>query len=96
MTSVGVPRNSQEPILAQIHWASAGTDRSLQAWLEAPTEFAVEEELIAAPLEANEALVGALRVYEDLERVAIGREAEEISKRHVRINRFGERIILLL
>ena len=42
-----------------------------------PTELTVEEELLAALLEANEVLVSALRVYEDLERVAIEREAEE-------------------
>ena len=52
-----------------------------------PTELTVEEELLAALLEANEVLVSALRVYEDLERVAIEREAEEISKRDVRIDR---------
>ncbi|KZV63547.1 hypothetical protein PENSPDRAFT_207928 [Peniophora sp. CONT] len=102
-------RNSQELILAQIPWASAGADRSRQIRLAAeeaatvkhvpapgslqvtnatpPTELTVEEQLLAALLEANEVLVSVLRVYEDLERVGIEREAEEISKRDVKIDR---------
>ena len=51
---------------------------------EAPRE---EEELLAALLESNEALLEALRVYDDLERLAVEREAEEISRRDVRMDR---------
>jgi hypothetical protein len=47
----------------------------------------VEEELLAALLESNEALLEALRVYDDLERLAVEREAEEISRRDVRMDR---------
>lgn len=42
---------------------------------------------MAALLESNEALLEALRVYDDLERVAVEREAEEISRRDVRMDR---------
>lgn len=54
---------------------------------EAPTESTVEEELLAALLVANGALLEALRSYEDLERVAVERQAEEISRRDVRMDR---------
>jgi hypothetical protein len=54
---------------------------------ETPHELTVEEELLAALLESNEALLEALRVYDDLERVAVEREAEEISRRDVRMDR---------
>jgi hypothetical protein len=42
---------------------------------------------LAALLEANEALLEALRVYDDLDRLAAEREAEEISRRDVRMDR---------
>jgi len=42
---------------------------------------------LAALLDSNEALLEALRVYDDLERLAVEREAEEISRRDVRMDR---------
>jgi hypothetical protein len=54
---------------------------------EAPQELTVEENLLAALLESNEALLEALRVYDDLERLAEERAAEEISRRDVRMDR---------
>lgn len=96
-------RSSQELIYAQIPWASAGAERSRQGNAlrtangsypnlhsredESPTESTVEEELLAALLVANEALLEALRLYDDLERVAVEREAEELSRRDVRMDR---------
>ena len=96
-------RSSQELIYAQIPWASAGAERSRQGNVpraangsypnlhsredESPTELTVEEELLAALLVANEALLEALRLYDDLERVAIERETEELSRRDVRMDR---------
>ena len=47
----------------------------------------MEEELLAALLESNEKLLQALSLYDDLERVAVEREAEEISRRDVRMDR---------
>lgn len=46
-----------------------------------------EEKLLAAILAANEELLEALRLYDDLERVGIERDAEERSKREVRMDR---------
>ena len=103
-------RASQEPIYAQIPWASAGAERSrlakgppsnprLQAHPndsfpslqpreeDAPHESMMEEELLAELLDSNENLVEALRVYDDLERLAVEREAMEISRRDVRMDR---------
>lgn len=46
-----------------------------------------EEKLLAAILASNEELLEALRLYDDLERVGIERDAEERSKREVRMDR---------
>lgn len=54
---------------------------------DVPDQLTVEEELLAALLDANEALVGALRIYDDLARVATERATEEKSKREVRMDR---------
>ncbi|KAH0834019.1 hypothetical protein J3R83DRAFT_11255 [Lanmaoa asiatica] len=54
---------------------------------DVPNELTVEEELLAALLDANEALVGALRMYDDLARVATERATEEKSRREVRMDR---------
>jgi hypothetical protein len=54
---------------------------------EAPSELTVEEELLAALLAANEKLLEALGVYDDLERVGVERQAEEISRRDVKMDR---------
>ncbi|KAG1736206.1 hypothetical protein EDB19DRAFT_1878625 [Suillus lakei] len=50
-------------------------------------EQTLEEELLGALLDANEALSGALRMYDDVMRVAEERVAVEISKRDVRMDR---------
>lgn len=96
-------RSSQELIFAQIPWASAGADRSrdqirtrhlshsedhdISSSDDSPVEQTVEEQLLAALLAANEQLLEALRVYEDLERVAMERKAEDRSRRDVRMDR---------
>jgi len=49
--------------------------------------FTREEELLAALLASNEQLTEALRLYDDLERVGIEREAEERSRKETRIDR---------
>lgn len=46
----------------------------------------VEEQLLAALLSANQELTDALRVYEDLERVKIEREAERRSRKETRMD----------
>ncbi|KAJ8083240.1 hypothetical protein PM082_009112 [Marasmius tenuissimus] len=85
---------SQELIAAQIPWASAGSERSrreLNAKREAEGKPIAEEEdgetteekLLADLLCANEELLGAFGQYEDLERVARERKAEEDSKKDV-------------
>jgi len=48
----------------------------------------VDEELLAALLDSDENLLEALRVYDDdLERLAVEREAGGISRRDVRMDR---------
>lgn len=54
---------------------------------DSPIELTIEEELLAALLASNEALLEALRLYDDLERVAVERQAEEISRRDVKMDR---------
>ncbi|KAI9571856.1 hypothetical protein HD554DRAFT_2213278 [Boletus coccyginus] len=54
---------------------------------DAPNELTVEEELLAALLDANEALVGALRMYDDLARVATERATVEKSRKEVKMDR---------
>lgn len=46
-----------------------------------------EEKLLAALLGANEELLEALRLYDDLERVGIERDAEERSRKETRMDR---------
>jgi hypothetical protein len=46
-----------------------------------PTALTVEENLLAALLGANEALLEALRVHDDLENMALEKEAEEWSRK---------------
>ena len=52
---------------------------------EPPPELTVEEQLLAALLSANEDLTGALRVYEELERLRIEKETQERSKKETRM-----------
>ncbi|KAJ4484361.1 hypothetical protein C8J55DRAFT_510397 [Lentinula edodes] len=50
-------------------------------------EQTIEEQLLAALLEANGELLGALGQYDDVERVAMERKAEEKSRKEVRMDR---------
>lgn len=54
---------------------------------ETPSELTVEENLLAALLGANGELIEALQQYEDLERVAQERLAEERSRKEIRMDR---------
>ncbi|CAL1694920.1 unnamed protein product [Somion occarium] len=69
---------------------SAGTPRSNVLSIVGEPEDApgltVEEQLLAALLNANEELTEALRLYDDLERVKIEREAERRSKKETRMD----------
>jgi hypothetical protein len=60
--------------------ASRGSD-------DEPVELTAEEQLLAALLAANEELLEALRVYDDLERVGAERMVEERSRKEVREDR---------
>lgn len=62
-------------------------DLTLANMEDAPNELTIEEELLAALLDANEALIAALRMYDDLARVAAERATEEKSRREVRMDR---------
>jgi hypothetical protein len=53
---------------------------------EEPTTLTVEENLLAALLGANEALLEALRVHDDLENMALEKEAEEWSGKGVGVD----------
>jgi hypothetical protein len=50
-------------------------------------EQTLEEELLGALLDANEALLGALRMYDDVMRVVEEQVAVEISRRDVKMDR---------
>lgn len=58
-------------------------------------ELTPEEQLLADLLAANEELMEALRVYDDLERVGLEREAEERSRKEIRMDR-SVRVIFTL
>jgi hypothetical protein len=60
---------------------------------EEPT---VEEQLLSAILAANGELLEVLKQYEDMERVAIERQAEDRSRKETRINRHVRFLWLLL
>lgn len=47
----------------------------------------MEERLLADLLDANERLLGALGMYEDLARMAVEKATEERSRREVRMSR---------
>ncbi|KAG5651828.1 hypothetical protein H0H81_007260 [Sphagnurus paluster] len=90
-------RASQELIFVQIPWASAGAEQSraqrdqealLQGMSEEQrVEQTTKEKLLAALLTANAELVDALQQYDDLERVAMERLAEEVSRKETRMDR---------
>ncbi|KJA13530.1 hypothetical protein HYPSUDRAFT_122179, partial [Hypholoma sublateritium FD-334 SS-4] len=51
---------------------------------DSPTELTIEEQLLAALLGANAELMEALQQYEDMERVAMERKAEDRSRKELR------------
>jgi hypothetical protein len=53
----------------------------------ASVDQTVEENLLASLLAANADLIEALKQYDDLERVAIERQTEELSRKEVRMER---------
>ncbi|KAG2035483.1 hypothetical protein BDR03DRAFT_962355 [Suillus americanus] len=63
-----------------------GTDAKLYINAEGE-EQTLEEELLGALLDANEALIGALRMYDDIMRVVEEQVAVEISRRDVKMDR---------
>ncbi|KAG6330170.1 hypothetical protein ID866_8918 [Astraeus odoratus] len=87
--TAGAERSRAERILEHGRSLSThGSHQDLHASLDQPpNELTVEEELLAALLDANEALVGALRMYDDLARIAMEKAAEERSRREVRMSR---------
>ncbi|KAF9460486.1 hypothetical protein BDZ94DRAFT_1266034 [Collybia nuda] len=88
---------SQELIFAQIPWATAGAERSrllkdqeclaIEHGEDSPIELTTEEQLLADLLEANEDLLEAIKQYNDLERVAMERKAEDRSRKETRMDR---------
>ncbi|KAI6123088.1 hypothetical protein EV401DRAFT_1858317 [Pisolithus croceorrhizus] len=87
--SAGAERSRAERALQfEYRRSTHGSHQDLHAGPdETPSELTMEEELLAALLDANEALFGALNMYEDLARVAVERATEERSRREVRMNR---------
>lgn len=89
-------RSSQELIFAQISWATAQAEKSRatkdqEALVngqpeEQRLEETVQEKLLGSLLYANGELMDALQQYDDLERVAIERLAEEVSRRDTKMD----------
>lgn len=52
-----------------------------------PVQLTTEETLLAALLAANAELIEALKQYDDMERVAMERKAEDRSRKEVRMDR---------
>ncbi|KAG6826545.1 hypothetical protein H0H92_015413 [Tricholoma furcatifolium] len=90
-------RSSQELIYAQIPWASAEAEKSRNARdrearengypEEQRREETTQEKLLGSLLSANVELMDALQQYDDLERVAMERRAEDISRKEVKMDR---------
>ncbi|KAI0670647.1 hypothetical protein C8Q78DRAFT_1070191 [Trametes maxima] len=75
---LGRARASQDLIGSQIAWATTEAEKSRRV---APTAAeTTQEQLLAALLAAHELLTESLKMYEDLERIAIEQEAEERMK----------------
>lgn len=89
--SAGAERSRVEKIALQHtrrHSLTHGSPEPSVADTEGlPDELTTEEELLAALLDAHEALVAALGMHDDLARVAAERAAEEKSKREVKMDR---------
>lgn len=93
-------RNSHDFIMAQIPWATAQADHSREeirrvygenGEVEGSKFVSKEEELLAALLGANEELLEAFRIYDDLQRLGImeqeEKEVQERSRKEIRIDR---------
>ncbi|KAI0713264.1 hypothetical protein C8Q76DRAFT_621024 [Earliella scabrosa] len=75
---LGRARASHELIGSQITWATMEAEKSRQAAGTAPET--TQEQLLASLLSAYEQLTECLKMYEDLQRIAIEQEAEERMK----------------
>ncbi|KAF9256313.1 hypothetical protein L218DRAFT_221356 [Marasmius fiardii PR-910] len=73
--------SSQELIVAQIPWATAGAERSRREMGQQASEETTEEKLLGDLLAANEELMSALKQYEDLVMVGMLEKAEEQSEK---------------
>ncbi|KAF9219339.1 hypothetical protein BS17DRAFT_427154 [Gyrodon lividus] len=90
--SAGAERSRSERMQQQHTRTRTSTHGSHQDLLVAntedvPDELTVEEELLAALLDANEALMSSLRIYDDLAMIAVEKAMEDKSRREVRMDR---------
>ncbi|KAH9996151.1 hypothetical protein BJV74DRAFT_828545, partial [Russula compacta] len=82
------PRSTKWPNGLGAHGALTKSNRNKQgSGEESPVELTPEEQLLGALLESNEALTSVLRVYDDIERIGIEREAVERSRQEIRLDR---------
>ncbi|KAI0341260.1 hypothetical protein BDW22DRAFT_1485694, partial [Trametopsis cervina] len=82
-----VGRGTQQPPKRSRSGGDAAQPIQRSDSVEDPVTLTREEELLAALLHSNEQLTEAIRLYDDLERVGLEREAEERSKKETRIDR---------
>ncbi|TFK37648.1 hypothetical protein BDQ12DRAFT_151185 [Crucibulum laeve] len=86
--SAGAERSRLAQDSDETHMKSEGPDNlPYDTEVEKPVELTAEEKLLAALLAANAELIEALNQYEDLERVAMERKAEDRSRKETRIDR---------
>lgn len=86
-------RASQDLIHTQIPWASASAERSRAQQVQqraqhinnSPPPVTTEEKLLAELLKANEDLIEALRIYDDIERIGVEREYEKAVRERSRV-----------
>lgn len=98
--SAGAERSRLERI-AHRHTRTHSVTRGSQQDLiladteDVPGELTIEEELLAALLDAHEGLISALRMYDDHSRLATEQATEERSRREVRMDRRVSSILSL-
>ncbi|KAF8515729.1 hypothetical protein BU17DRAFT_93374 [Hysterangium stoloniferum] len=90
-------RNSQDFIMAQIPWATVQADHSREEAQRnhsddgRPVPTSKEEELFAALLAANQELLEAFRIYDDLQRLGVAemeeKEVQERSRKEIKLDR---------
>jgi hypothetical protein len=87
--NVDAQRSRSAESLSQLNRRPSQTGRRTMQTREdgSPIDLTIEEELLAALVATDEALQEALRVYDNLERVAKERQAEELSRRFVSMER---------